>query len=168
MTASTAETQPIERGFAGVISRGSAAVIDVCIFIPLSFFTLFIVQGARSMINQQQFGQAALDNGVSAAIISFLMLVYFAGAWAIAGHTIGEGLMGLTTVRNDGRRVKLLRAIARFFFAFVSFAALGLGFAWMLIDRRRRTWQDIVARTVVIYDFDEQGVHHRRVEEATE
>ena len=29
----------------------------------------------------------------------------------------------------------------------------------MLFDKRRRTWQDIAVRTVVIYDFDEDGVH---------
>jgi uncharacterized RDD family membrane protein YckC len=38
----------------------------------------------------------------------------------------------------------------RFAVAIVSLAALGLGFAWCLVDPAHRTWHDIAARSRVV------------------
>jgi len=146
--------------YAGIVSRGAAAIIDVIVFAALSAGMLFFLQAFVAMVNTEPFGESTIGSGVAAFAISWLLLFYFAGSWAVTGRTLGEGLMGLRVVRAKGGRVKALRSFVRFLFTFVSLAFLGLGFAWMLIDRRRRTWQDIVARTVVVYDFDEHGVHH--------
>ena len=49
--------------------------------------------------------------------------------------------------------MKLLRSLARCAITFLSLPFLGLGFLWILVDRQRRTWQDIGARTIVVYSF---------------
>lgn len=146
--------------YAGFVSRVAAGVIDTVVFAVLSGATLLFLQAFTAMIATKPFGDVAVEPGAAATVISVLLAAYFAGSWAVTGRTAGEAIMGLRVVRNDGRPVKLLRAYVRFMCAFVSLAACGIGFAWMLVDNRRRTWQDIVARTVVVYDFDEAGVHH--------
>jgi uncharacterized RDD family membrane protein YckC len=145
--------------YAGIVSRTGAVVIDVVAFAGLSAGGLYLVQAATAMINTQPFGAVTLEPAVAATVVGCLLFVYFVGSWAVAGRTLGEGLLGLRVVRGDGRHVGLVRSVIRFWVSFLSFAALGLGFVWMLFDKRRRTWQDIVAGTVVIYDFDEDGVH---------
>lgn len=69
----------------------------------------------------------------------------------VEGGTLGHRLAGLRVVRHDGTRVGIphafIREAARLF---VSLPPLGLGFLWMLDDRRRRTWHDIMASTVVV------------------
>lgn len=160
MTITRPDSAPTDVRYAGIVSRAAASAIDVVIFAGVSAGTLFFLQAFTAMINTEPFGSAVVNSDTAAIIISGLLMIYFAGAWAVAGRTVGEGLMGLRVTRTDGRRVKFLRAFVRFLFSFLSLAVFGLGFAWIVIDRRRRTWQDLVARTVVVYDFDEHGVHH--------
>jgi uncharacterized RDD family membrane protein YckC len=50
----------------------------------------------------------------------------------------------------DGESIALKRALLRFAVAFVSLAALGLGFLWCLLDSERRAWHDIVAGTLLV------------------
>jgi uncharacterized RDD family membrane protein YckC len=37
-----------------------------------------------------------------------------------------------------------------------SLAFFGIGAAWMLVDRRRRTFHDLVAKTAVVYDWGDR------------
>lgn len=145
--------------YAGIVSRLAAGLIDIVAFAALSAGSLFLTQAAIAMLNAEPFGDVVIGPNLAGTIISGLLFVYFTGAWTIAGRSLGEGLMGLRITRTDGRRMKFLRALVRFAVSFVSFAACGIGFLWMLVDGRRRTWQDIAARTVVVYDFDPDGVH---------
>lgn len=71
----------------------------------------------------------------------------------VEGGTLGHRLMGLRVVGIDGERVSPLMALVReLAFIGLSVAPLGLGLLWMLDQRERRGWHDLVASTVVIQE----------------
>ena len=49
-----------------------------------------------------------------------------------------------------GERIGFGRALLRIVAMVVSALPLGLGFWWMFVDGRRRTWHDLIARTRAI------------------
>jgi uncharacterized RDD family membrane protein YckC len=75
---------------------------------------------------------------------------YFVASWVRGGQTIGMRAWRLRVVATDGGALPWPRATVRFAVAIVSLAALGLGFAWCLVDPARRTWHDIAARSRVV------------------
>jgi uncharacterized RDD family membrane protein YckC len=85
--------------------------------------------------------------------VVFQSAAYYTIGWAVFGRTAGEALFGLRLVRRDGRAVSWPRAFVRFLVTPASFALCGIGYVWILIVRRRRTWSDLIAGTVVIYDW---------------
>ncbi|KAB2901804.1 MAG: RDD family protein [Dokdonella sp.] len=86
------------------------------------------------------------------ALRSALLLVtagYFVLSWTRGGQTIGMRAWRIRVVAEDGASLPWPRAVLRFGVALVSLAACGLGFAWCLIDRERRAWHDLAARSRV-------------------
>jgi uncharacterized RDD family membrane protein YckC len=75
---------------------------------------------------------------------------YFVISWTRGGQTIGMRAWRLGVTRANGMRVGWPRALLRFAVALVSLGALGIGFAWALLDPGKRTWHDIAADTRVV------------------
>lgn len=75
---------------------------------------------------------------------------YFVISWTRGGQTIGMRAWRLRVTDARGAALTWPRALLRFVLAFVSLAALGLGFLWCLVDRERRGWHDIGARSAVV------------------
>ncbi len=80
----------------------------------------------------------------------------------VAGQTPGMGFMGLRLLREDGRRVRLRQVLKRVAAFYVTF---GLGSFLIPFTARRRALHDILAGTVVVYDW---GDHELDVERAIE
>ena len=75
--------------------------------------------------------------------------------WYLLGSTLGQLLFGLRVVRADGSYVLPFRqVVVRVTGFYISMAVFFLGFLWILIDRDRRGWHDMLAHTKVIYTFD--------------
>jgi len=70
--------------------------------------------------------------------------------WALKGATIGGLVVGTRIVRTDGSPVNFQVAIVRALAAFLSAAALMLGFFWAGWSGQKQSWHDIIAGTYVI------------------
>ena len=77
---------------------------------------------------------------------------YFAWCWVRGGRTLGMRAWHLRLVRADGGAPTARHAVLRYTGALVSWAALGLGFAWILVDTERRSWHDRISGTRVVRD----------------
>jgi uncharacterized RDD family membrane protein YckC len=78
------------------------------------------------------------------------LFVYVIG-WGRYGTTPGKLLLELRVVdARTGGRPGLVRAFIRYIGYFVSFLTLGLGFVWIVFDRRRQGLHDKLAGTRVI------------------
>ena len=118
---------------AGIVSRGVAGVVDVLVVLVV----LAVVY----------VGWVFVRLGFSPRAFSFLATLYLAACWAVSGRTVGAVMMGIEVVGRGQRRLSpataALRALGCVFFP------IGLG--WVSIDRDRRSAQDIVLGTRVIY-----------------
>ncbi len=105
-------------------------------------------------------GVLAVAGAVPLAALSGLFLIvavfvvslgYFPYFWVNGGATPGMRIFNLRVVRDrDGGPLGWGEAILRLVGFWVSGAVFYLGFVWILIDKRRRGWHDLIAGTVMV------------------
>ena len=77
---------------------------------------------------------------------------YFTLFWSTLGATPGMRLMRLMVIEEDSLQPPgFVRALVRFGGLVLALIPLCAGVLWILVDDRRRGWQDILARTIVVY-----------------
>jgi len=76
---------------------------------------------------------------------------YYVWFWTHGGQTLPMQTWRIRIVRAaDGGPVNTGRAIHRYVLAVLGFVALGLGFAWALVDRERQFLHDRLAGTAIV------------------
>jgi uncharacterized RDD family membrane protein YckC len=91
--------------------------------------------------------EIALHAVVVAAVFAF---GYGAASALRGGQTLGRRVTNTVLVRKSGKPMSLFIVGVRFTAAALSFALLGAGFWWVLVDRHHRTWHDLVAGTITV------------------
>lgn len=86
-------------------------------------------------------------NGIAALLDLGYMVLLLGGPY---GQTIGAKVMKIRVVNINGKPLGYLRATARYLLASVSAIILGLGYLWMLRDKRNQTLHDKLAGSLVI------------------
>jgi uncharacterized RDD family membrane protein YckC len=144
--------------YAGIVTRAAAFVIDAAL---VNLIALVI---AGSMALALSIFGSSLDDLPSALKIVFgvggwvaLNLLYFVGAWTLTGQTAGMRLMSIRVQRGDGRRLSVWRAAVRLVGIVLAAIPLFAGYLMILFNDRRRGFQDWLAGSVVVFDY-EQGV----------
>ncbi|MFC9788454.1 RDD family protein [Rhodococcus sp. NPDC127528] len=138
-----------ERRPAGIVTRGIGAAIDLGVVLALLGGSYLGLTFVRLLFSPQNFGFP--EPGALWSVTAWIVtsVVYLTVCWATTGRTIGSQAMGLRVTTTRGRRVRwsvaALRALFCVFFA--------IGLAWAAVDRRRRSVQDILLRTEVVYDW---------------
>jgi len=137
----------------GFFRRCCAFSIDLTIVFLLCLFLFYL-----SYVGYQV-GLAAHDRTVSDDPFSFVQLAFFGYVLLVAayfvlfhgmdGRTIGKWLLGLRVVGRDHRPITYGQAVIRCFGYLLS-AFFGIGFIWILLNRRKRSWHDLLARTWVV------------------
>ena len=86
----------------------------------------------------------------------FLLLLAVPGVaalWWLFQGTPGKLLLGCRIVdARDGGRPRLWQVLVRLLGYGLSALPLGLGFLWMIWDKRHQAWHDKLARTLVVED----------------
>lgn len=80
-------------------------------------------------------------------LVGILFFVYF---WVRGGQTLGMRAWRLRVLRADGLPLRPLDAVLRALCALLSWAVMGLGFAWALADPERLAWHDRLSRTRLV------------------
>ncbi len=75
---------------------------------------------------------------------------FFAWFWMHGGQTLGMRAWRLRLEGEDKGTIDLAQATKRCLAAVISFALLGLGYLWMLVDREKRTWHDRFSGTHLV------------------
>jgi uncharacterized RDD family membrane protein YckC len=140
-------------------ARFLAYLIDTTIVVGIAI-VLFLVMGLVFLG-----GASSADDGTTVQIspgavvgtvllflvVLFLILLYFPFFWARGGQTPGMWPFGLRVVRDlDGGRIGWGAALLRMLGMYVASAVFYLGFIWILVDKRRRGFHDLIAGTVVV------------------
>ena len=145
--------------YAGIASRLLAFILDLIVLVVAFGFAGMIVTTTFSIfpvaaLYENIFGvqpPPGLQSLVASILAPVSAALYWLVGWQLTGQTVGKLIMGIRVVGPDGEYPPFWRALRRLFGYLVIALSLGLGFLWILVDRRRRGWDDMLAGTVVVY-----------------
>jgi uncharacterized RDD family membrane protein YckC len=143
------EARPYQGGRAGLVSRLIANGVDALIVVVVLVAGYAGLNGLAFMLDPRDFqlrGDSLFFSLVAAAAV---LVAYQVTAWSTTGQTYGHHVMGLRVVGPDHHRLWLPRALLRSVLCVV----FPIGLLWCAVSTSRRSLQDIVVRTSVIYDW---------------
>ncbi len=98
-----------------------------------------------------EFLKGLIPYAKGAVIVSVLVPPsYFIILHFIYGQTIGKMILGIRVFRTDGRSLSIAISTIRFLGYIISGLLLFFGFFWIIWDKERQGWHDMLADTVVI------------------
>ena len=132
--------------------RFVAMILDGLIVVFVSFILALLI----GMVDVF-FGKGVLPWNLIIVLIMLLFSVfYFTGKWVqTTGQTLGKLLMSIKIVSADGSPLTFGKMFLRYFGYIVSGVVASLGFVWVGIDKKRRGWHDMIAKTYVIHLDDD-------------
>ena len=137
---------------AGIVSRTLAAFLDLLIVLALLAGTYLIVAFVAFLVDVRSFDFPTVPWLFTVPGFLAGCILYQTIGWTVFGRTLGQGFMGLRVVRRkSASNLHVLQAIGRA----VVCTLFPLGLAWVVLSPRRRSVQDIVARSRVIYEHPE-------------
>ena len=132
---------------AGIVSRGVAAVIDLAVVgIVLSALYVGLIL-TRLMFGPTTFSLPTVSAIFSSVVMFAVSVLYLAGCWVVSGCTVGAVVMGLRVVGRRSERLGPVVALVRA----VAYVLFPVGLLWVVVDARRRSLQDIVLGSRVVY-----------------
>jgi uncharacterized RDD family membrane protein YckC len=143
------EARPYQGATAGVFTRVVANTVDGLVVTAALIGGYGCYAAFRFVVAPRDFRAPAPSLlGVALAYFAFLVL-YLTAAWWIGGRTLGDHVMGIRVVRRGTGRVPVIRAFARALLC----ASFPIGLLWCAVDGERRSVQDLMVRTRVVYDW---------------
>jgi uncharacterized RDD family membrane protein YckC len=144
------------RTFPGVVTRFAAFVIDIFVMAVACILAIVTISMTLNFfrLGTFAFGHRLLI-AARAAVVVLVTLLYLPLSWALAGSSIGKGLLGLRIVRANGKPMTLPISLLRFAGYWASALPFGFGFVMAVADSRLRTLHDRLAGTLVVYRSDE-------------
>ena len=141
---------------APVWRRFAAIGYDCLLVIALAFFAGFVNLGVQMAIFGETGLRHMIDNGYSPGgpplYIVLIVLIYsfFGFFWSRSGQTPGMQAWRLRILDQDHQLISPGQSMIRFIIAIPALLLAGLGIFWALIDKNKRSWQDIASSTVTV------------------
>lgn len=111
------------------------------------FETFMNVQTAEEL---QQL-QATTGSSIPTLLTLAVGLTYFLVFWVnYEGATPGKRLMAIKITTDDDSKLTYPIAFIRYIGTFISAAPFGLGYFWVIWDKRKQAWHDKIAKTIVV------------------
>lgn len=141
--------------YAGPVSRAAAAALDVAIVIG----TFTIGLAGLSLLMRVVLSVSVADDPTGPVAILAMVgwaFVYVLTSLIVAGRTPGKATVGLRVVNTDGSTLTIRHALWRTLAFPLSGLLFGLGFLLILVHREHRALHDLIAGTVVVYDWGDR------------
>lgn len=136
--------------YAGFWRRLGATLIDFVLFLALIMPLLYLLYGsAYFTAARSAFSYAGTADFLLNQVLPLLVAVVL---WVKYRATPGKLLLDCAVV--DARTLQAIsvkQAVIRYFAYLASILPLGLGFLWIIWDKRRQGFHDLIAGTVVLY-----------------
>jgi uncharacterized RDD family membrane protein YckC len=132
-----------------MVTRTIAGVVDAVVVLLVVTVGLLSVNGLSFVLDPQGFRVMGASQEVLVQVALGTAIIYLAGTWTVMGRSYGCRLMGLRIVDRRGRSPRLTRALLRATFCVL----FPLGLLWCVVGRSRKSVQDLVLGTTVVYDW---------------
>ena len=143
------EARPYQGEPAGLLTRLIANTVDALTVGAVLLVGYACFNGLLFMINPRSFQFSGASFLLSLFTALVVLVCYLTVAWSTMGRTYGDHVMGLRVVGRRGRRLRPWTAFVRAVFC----VGFPIGVLWCAGSRSRRSLQDEVLRTSVIYDW---------------
>ncbi|MCX2931953.1 RDD family protein [Mycobacterium sp. CVI_P3] len=138
---------------AGIVSRGLAALVDMVIVVVTMGVLYLGLTLTLLILHPAAFRFPAPNLIFSTTATLVVSVLYLTACWTLSGRTVGTVLLGVRVVDRHAEPLRIavaaLRAVACVLFP--------IGLLWVAVDRQRRSAQDIVLGSRVIYDRPSPG-----------
>ena len=143
----SANESPLQ--YVGFWARVAAYIVDSILLMLVMYPLLYLVIGD---IFTDPAAAESFNLPISYWLISIgLPILFFVGFWIVKNTTPGKMLFSATIVdAKTGGTPSKGQYIGRYLGYIVSSIPLGLGFLWAAWDKRKQTWHDKMAGTVVV------------------
>ncbi|MEA3501162.1 MAG: RDD family protein [Actinomycetota bacterium] len=142
--------------YAGAVSRLVAYAIDWLIISGVFVLGLMGTTFVFDVIFNTEIGTEWQHGVIGLALGALWTLGYHTIGLALAGRTIGMGIIGLMVVSREGATITGRQALVRALVFPLSFLIFGLGFLGIITSPERRAMHDAAAGTVVVYDWGDR------------
>jgi len=129
----------------GLPRRLAAIVYDTLLVVPMLMVTVGIALGIRKALGGA--AETLLPPIVVQSLAILCCIGFFSTFWLKSGQTLGMQAWRMKLVASPGNELTFGRCVTRCGTALLSATCFGLGYLWCLIDRRRRTWHDMLSGT---------------------
>jgi uncharacterized RDD family membrane protein YckC len=133
---------------AGIVTRVLAALIDGVVVAALTGAVFGAVVAGLFVVNPVSFSWPHGLLAEASLVTVGVAVGYLTVGWAIAGRTVGGAVLGVRVVANGGGRLGWTRSACRALLCVL----VPLGLLWVAVSARRRSVQDLVVRSTVLYD----------------
>jgi uncharacterized RDD family membrane protein YckC len=131
----------------GFWARALALAVDYV----LQVVAVMILLAALGADPAMAWGDVPVDSRLSAFVVHILPALATLVFWMTMQATPGKSLISARIVdARTGGAAGTGQLVVRYLGYIVSALPLGLGFFWAVFDRRKQTWHDKLARTVVV------------------
>jgi uncharacterized RDD family membrane protein YckC len=148
--------QNLELRQASLLRRLAAMFYDSLLNIAL----LMVTTGIYMMISKKVIGSetykqlndtgGTIGDSLLTVVLMLVLFLFYGYFWTRTGQTLGMQVWHLRVQTNEGKPISWNQALIRVLFAFISASIFGLGYLWMLIDRKNRTLHCIASKTEVV------------------
>jgi len=145
--------QSLQGQRAGFISRLGADIIDVIVVVLVEFGFLFLAAVIRYLFTRD-FHLFHNPVWLTASLFWIIAVAYLTSGWASTGKTLGKQVAGVRVVRTTGKRIGFRTAIVRA----ILYVFFPWGLVWTLVSRKNASLQDLLLKTVVLYDWSYREV----------
>ncbi len=133
---------------AGIVSRSLSALIDLGVVLGLMVGAYGAILLGLLFVRTRDFSVPHVPWLFTVPVFLGVSIVYLGLCWSAFGRTVGQAMMGLRLVRRTSeKRPGPVRALGRA--ALCTFFPIGI--LWVIFSPRRRSVQDVVLATRVIY-----------------
>ncbi|MBK9178629.1 MAG: RDD family protein [Acidimicrobiales bacterium] len=139
---------------AGIVTRVAANALDWFVVFGVWVTAVLGWELFWALVTGGKVGFSSPPAWVSVIGVPLVLFVYLGGAWAATGKTLGKQLVGLRVLRASGQRLKPGRAFLRA--ALCLFVPGTPGLMWATVSRKNASWQDLMLRTAVVYDWHQR------------
>jgi uncharacterized RDD family membrane protein YckC len=140
----------LQGGRVGFGTRFVSDVLDVLAIIAIAFLAGVVFGFVKFLFSTDAFTLPHATRTASLSLTGLLAFAYYTLSWTTTGRTIGDAIMGVRVVTEQGGRVRFVRAALR------ALLVMALGtpmLFWSIVSRKNNALYDVFCRTTMVYDW---------------
>lgn len=124
-------------------------VYDTFLVLPLIMVVAALALGVRYLLGDAT-AETLLPPWIVRTVALLSCVAFFCAFWLKGGQTLGMQAWRIKLVPAAGNELTFGRAVTRLGSAVLSAGCFGLGYLWCLVDRRNRSWHDLLSGTELV------------------